>query len=223
VLPITVQHVRKSQELWPGLPVAILLGMELPSTVSIEQLHRKYAPDEASFEEVYDHCRIVAAIALELLMYRPQPVDIDFVRVGCLLHDIGAYRFYKNGQIIDDSAYIRHGVEGEAILAAEEYPEALQRVASHHTGAGLDREQIIRRRLPLPAQDYYAETAEERVIMYADKYHSKNPRRLNAFDTYVQKMRSIGADNLSRFLALEEEFGRPDLAALSKVYDLQVV
>ena len=47
------------------------------------------------------------------------------------------------------------------------------RVAERHTGTGLRKEEIIRRNLPLPHEDFVPETMEEQVICYADKFFSK--------------------------------------------------
>lgn len=62
--------------------------------------------------------------------------------------------------------------EGEAILKSEGFPEKLWRFASHHTGVGLTRD-VINQKLPLPEADYLVETDEELLVMYADKFHSK--------------------------------------------------
>lgn len=42
-----------------------------------------------------------------------------------------------------------------------------------HTGVGLTKEDVLVQGLPLPPADYVAITPEERLVMYADKFHSK--------------------------------------------------
>lgn len=42
--------------------------------------------------------------------------------------------------------------------------------------------------LPVPPADYLAETAEERLVMYADKFHSKSrPTRFLSPDAYAAR------------------------------------
>ena len=105
-------------------------SLTLPSASEIEALHRKYAPTESVFELVFTHCKIVSNIAMQLAEKSGANVDIELVRVGCLLHDIGVYPLFdKNGVETDTSKYITHGVLGEEILQNEGFAEELCRFA----------------------------------------------------------------------------------------------
>jgi uncharacterized protein len=146
--------------------------MRIPTDKEILVLHEKYAPAPEALDLVYTHCQIVCAIAEQLHARSGADVDIDLVRAGSLLHDIGVCRLYDAGQL-DHADYIRHGVPGYELLLAEGFPEEICRFASCHTGVGLSREDVIRQGLPLPPADYLAETGEEKLVMYADKFHSK--------------------------------------------------
>lgn len=145
----------------------------LPTFSEIEALHKKYAPTEEAFTVVFTHCQIVADIADSLYRSSLPGVQKDVVRAGCLLHDIGVYQLYKDGTF-DSANYIRHGILGHQILASEGFDNRLCRFCSHHTGVGLTKESIIARGLPLPHEDFLADTPEEELVMYADKFHSKN-------------------------------------------------
>ncbi|NED87840.1 phosphohydrolase, partial [Streptomyces sp. SID11233] len=59
--------------------------------------------------------------------------------------------------------YVRHGLLGHRLLAAEGWPESLCRFCSCHTGVGLTRHDIETQHLPLPPGDYVARTDEERL------------------------------------------------------------
>lgn len=194
--------------------------MELVSTGYIQELHHKYAPSQAVYDLVYTHCEIIWAIAKQCIQNKSLTVDTELVRAGCLLHDIGVYPlFTAAGKLRPGVAYITHGTEGEAILRAEGLPEAVCRFASHHTGVGLTKDDIIAQQLPLPAADYLAETDEERLIMYADKFHSKtSPPHFNSYEWYRQDIARFGADKVTKFDALAKQFGVPDLTALSQRY-----
>ncbi|GIM91985.1 HD domain-containing protein [Paractinoplanes toevensis] len=175
----------------------------------IRALHRELAPDDAAFEFVHTHCEIVWAIAEQLIRDRRLAVDADLVRAGCLAHDIGVH-------LLDGTAYIRHGVLGEQLLRERGFPEAIARFCGHHTGVGLTRDDVERQQLPIPPGDYLAETPEERLVMYADKFHSKTtPPVFLTAATYATRVARFGPGHAARFAAMVQEYGEPDLATLA--------
>jgi uncharacterized protein len=176
----------------------------------IRALHLRHAPTPEAFELVFTHCRIVAAIAAQLIARNPGlAVDADLVRAGCLVHDIGVYR-------LGAEPYIRHGVLGHELLRDLGYPEVLSRFCSHHTGVGLTRDDVRRQGLPLPPADYTAGTAEEELVMYADKFHSKtDPPVFLTAAGYLAQAARFGPDKAARFEAMVAYYGEPDLTALS--------
>jgi uncharacterized protein len=182
--------------------------MRIPPYEEIRALHEKHAPTPEAFDLVFTHCEIVRAVAEQLL----DGLDADLVRAGCLLHDVGVYR-------LGPEHYVRHGVLGHGLLADEGFPEVLRRFCSRHTGVGLTRDDVRRQNLPIPPADYLAESAEERLVMYADKFHSKtSPPTFVTADTYAVDVRRFGADKAARFASLRAEFGEPDLTALIAAY-----
>ena len=187
--------------------------MRIPTDAEICALHREHAPTPAALDLVYGHCLVVCEIA-EQLLAAAGDVDGCLVRAGALLHDIGVYGLYDDAGEIDHASYIRHGVLGHELLAREGLPERICRFASHHTGVGISGDDVIRQGLPLPVADYMAETREEMLVMYADKFHTKAAPA--AFLTVAQCAASIarfGPGKVAAFEALREEFGEPDLAA----------
>ncbi len=194
--------------------------LALPTLEQIEALHRNYAPTASVFNLVFTHCKIVSDIAVQLAEKSDANVDIELVKVGCLLHDIGVYPLFdKSGVEIDASKYITHGIRGERILHKEGFDERLCRFASHHTGAGITKEQIAQNDLPLPHNDYLAETPEEELVMYADKFHSKTePPFFNSHKYYSKYVARFGADPQKNFVSLTAKFGKPDLESLMSKY-----
>jgi uncharacterized protein len=194
--------------------------MRLPALIDIEMLHKKYAPTPAVFQLVFTHCHIVWSIAEQLIAKNKLQIDVELVRAGCLLHDIGVYPLFdNNGNQRDASQYIRHGILGEAILQKETLPEALWRIASHHTGVGITKLDIESQQLPLPPADYTAETLEERLVMYADKFHSKTaPPTFDTFEGYKNRLAQFGEVKVAYFEKLANEFGIPDLEPLIQKY-----
>ncbi|MFI1800892.1 HD domain-containing protein [Streptomyces sp. NPDC020379] len=194
--------------------------MTLPTPQEIRALHEKYAPGQEALDVVYTHCEIVSRIAEQLLARDGQGLDADLVRAGALLHDIGVYRLFDDAGRLDHGNYIRHGVLGHEILRGEGFPERLCRFCSCHTGVGLTRHDIREQGLPLPVADYLAESAEEQLVMYADKFHTKStpPKFLDA-DAYASHVRKFGEDKVTAFQALRARFGEPDLAAVETAHE----
>lgn len=199
---------------------ATINNMTLPTTEEIIALHKKYAASDTAFDIVYIHCQIVWEIAQQLIdSSRAFDVDIELVRVGCLLHDIGVYRVCDADGTLDKANYLTHGVYGYEILKREGLAEAICRMASHHTGVGITKAEIQNNHLNLPPADYLANTPEERLVMYADKFHTKDiPPKFMAFETYSQRVQRFGEHKVVQFQQFREEFGTPDLVSLAKKY-----
>jgi uncharacterized protein len=197
-----------------------MMTMQLPTFDEIEALHKKHAPSDKVFDLIFTHCKIIADIAEQLIAKNNLDIDVELVKVGCLLHDIGVYPLLdEDGNRRDGLHYITHGSRGEVILRDEGYPEVLWRIASHHTGVGLTKEDIENQNLPLPKQDYIAETKEERLVMYADKFHSKGSSpHFNSYDQYKELVRQFGEHKVEQFEEMANEFGIPDLQPLSEKY-----
>lgn len=193
--------------------------MGIPADDEIRVLHERYAPSPEAFELVWTHCVIVCEIAERIMDGSELDVNKDLVRAGCLLHDIGVYRLYDVTGELDHREYVRHGVLGHEILRGEGFPDEICRFCSRHTGMGLTRDDIERHRLPVPAGDYVAETGEERLVMYADKFHSKTePPTFVSADSYAVHVRRYGGDKVAAFKAMREYFGEPDLKPLAADY-----
>ncbi len=192
--------------------------MQIPTDEEIFALHSKQAPTAEALHLVYAHCQAVCAIA-EQLMSLPSPavdgIDAGLVRAGCLLHDIGVYRLYDDAGVLDQASYIRHGVLGHDLLAQEGIPERICRFASHHTGVGISRQDVLDQALCVPEADYMAETVEETVVMYADKFHTKSaPPRFITAQECAASLRRFGEDKVMAFESMRARFGDPDPAAL---------
>ncbi|HET9656826.1 MAG TPA: HDIG domain-containing protein [Kineosporiaceae bacterium] len=193
--------------------------MQLPTDRQIRALHEKYAPTHDAFELVHTHCEIVCTVAEQLAARCGLTVDIELVRVGSLLHDIGVYRQYGPSGEIDHTTYVRHGVLGHELLRGLGFPEAVCRFCSCHTGVGISRADILAQGLPLPVADYLPESVEEELVSYADKFHSKTmPPVFVTADSYAAQVRRFGQDKAARFAAMRDRYGEPDLGPLAAGY-----
>lgn len=187
-------------------------------------LHKKYAPCQSVYDLVLTHCYIIRDIALQLIEKNELNLNLELVKAGALLHDIGVHPLFGNdGKILDGVNYITHGTEGEKILKSEGMPEELVRFAAHHTGVGLTERDVIEQKLPMPVRDYLAETDEELLIMYADKFHSKTtPPYFNSYDWYRNDVSKFGNDKVVKFDAMAVKFGKPDLKFLASTYQYEI-
>lgn len=191
--------------------------MRIPGDDEVRALHEKHAPSAEAFDLVWTHCVVVCRVAEQLI--DGLNVNKDLVRAGCLLHDVGVYRLYDVSGELDHKRYVRHGVLGHDLLRDEGFPEEICRFCSHHTGVGLTADDIEQQHLPLPKADYMAESDEERIVMYADKFHSKTvPPRFVSADSFAVHVRRYGEDKVAAFEAMRETFGEPDLTALADEY-----
>jgi uncharacterized protein len=200
--------------------------MWIPTDDEILGLHEKHAPTAAALDLVYTHCVIVRDIAEQLhaRLGASQEIDIDIARAGALLHDVGVYRLYDDAGNLDGPNYIRHGIVGYELLQEEGVPETICRFASHHTGVGLTRDDVISQRLPLPPADYLAETDEELLVMYSDKFHSKKtPPVFYTADAYAARVSRFGPEKVAAFEAMRATFGDPDLAPLADAYGHRII
>lgn len=188
----------------------------------IKALHRKYAPNPKVFEYVFSHCQIICEIVEQLISKGNFQCDIELVKSGALVHDIGVYKVTDKEGVEDKKNYIKHGVEGYKILKDEGLPEPLCRIAERHTGVGITKEQILANNLPLLPKDYIAETIEEKLVMYADKFHSKNPDHFNSFESYRKYVGRFGEESVKKFEELAVLFGQPDLETLSEKYSQKI-
>lgn len=181
--------------------------------IDYEAIISKYCAGNAELQQILlTHSRQVADRALAILSKHPEwvesgEVDPIFVEEAAMLHDIGvvlcdAPRIYCFGK----HAYIEHGYLGAEILRQEGLPKHAA-VAERHTGTGIDIEQIIREKLPIPIQDYTPRTLEEQLICYADKFYSKT--KLGQ-DKPMSKIRlhlwKYGSETVARFDKMQNFF-----------------
>jgi uncharacterized protein len=141
-------------------------------------LRKYYRKQPLSHQLLLEHSRMVTRKALKIARFlaKETAVDLDFVAQAAMLHDIGIiFTHDPDLNCFGDLPYLAHGVKGHEILLAEGLPRHA-RVCERHIGIGLTADEIIERKLPLPARDMLPETLEEKIICYADLFFSKNER-----------------------------------------------
>jgi uncharacterized protein len=83
-------------------------------------------------------------------------IDLELVKTGAILHDIGRCK----------SNRIDHAIVGSKILKKIGFSDEISNIALRHIGAGIPKEEAIE--LGLPPEDYIPVTLEEKVVAHAD-------------------------------------------------------
>ncbi len=171
------------------------------------KLLKKYSLEEKYYKIVLKHGLAVLGKSIEIINKKElyDKIDFDLIISGALLHDIGSFGFMKNfnNKQVD---YLKHGIIGGKILRSEGL-EKESLIAERHIGAGLSKKYIIENNLPLPQKNFLPISLEEKIICYADKFHSKSGKKIDNLKSIKKEMKEFGAEPLKRFLELEKMFG----------------
>lgn len=178
----------------------------------IFSLYLKYAPDAKAAQSVFAHTSIVFRIAKDLALKNKLDIDWQILETGCLIHDIGVFEC-EEYQAKNPKPYIQHFLLGSLIVRAEGFNDQIAKMVERHIGIGLTAEEIVKQNLPLPPFDFLPETVEEKLLCYADKFHSKD----KGFCTYeyrLQQYTDFGPGPVERLRDLKEEFGLPEISEI---------
>lgn len=154
------------------------------------------------------HSEQVCQKSLELLERSRLPLDASLVEAGALLHDIGVGQCHAPSILCQGTEhYLRHGLLGAQMLrkygrenGCLTIMEPLARICERHTGAGLDREEILRQNLPLLPRDFLPLTPEEKLVCLADKFFSKSGNmEEKSLDRILHGLEKFGPKTLERF------------------------
>ncbi len=113
-------------------------------------------------KDVINHSIAVKDLACRIA--QKTDADINLVRAGALLHDIGRCKTHD----------IKHVLEGVKIAKKLDLSKKLVKIIERHIGAGLNREDA--KKLGLPYKDFIPISLEEKIVCHADnliKYDKK--------------------------------------------------
>ncbi len=156
--------------------------------MEIELLRKENTP-----ENVIEHSKAVCKKAMEIAANFDN-VDIELIRKGALLHDIGRSKTHG----------IRHAIEGVEIAKEYGYEPDVLNIIERHIGAGITASEAVK--LGLPEKSYMPETLEEKIVAHADNLISGS-EEVN-MDFVIEKWkRRIDEpdDNIKRFIKLNDE------------------
>jgi uncharacterized protein len=154
--------------------------------------------NEGCSEKVIQHCIEVSRASEEIavrLQKRGYDVDIELVRIGGLLHDIG--RGTTHG--------IMHADAGSRRATELGLDEKLIAIIRNHIGAGIPEDEA--KEMGLPPQDYIPLSMEEKVVAHADNL-VKGTKRISTEERIDRmKKNGVGKKAIKRVHDLAEELG----------------
>jgi len=157
------------------------------------------------------HAGIVLDLASFMAGLVEGDIDMETLRLGAILHDIGRTKAER---------VVEHGVLGGEILRAEGFPEEVARIAETHLGVGITRDEA--ERLGLGPRELVPVTPEERIVCYADNllFYIKDEERHELRDrrAVVERFRAeLGqeyAERAERFMESVEALAGERMAEL---------
>lgn len=154
--------------------------------------------DEGCSEKVIAHCIAVSEHAAEIaerLATTGKQVDIELVKIGGLLHDLGRCRTHG----------IDHAVIGAGIAMEMGLDPLIVNIIRKHIGAGITTEEA--KELGLPEDDYIPFTLEEKIVAHADNFTSGDTRVTMTQLVEKMKRRHFTEESMARIITLAEEIG----------------
>ena len=189
----------------------------MPSAVDPLEIIDYFYPDTPLRKLLLLHSTQVCNKALAIAEKSAVPLDLDIVRTGAMLHDIGIGHCHAPSILcVGPAAYIAHGTLGADMLRqyGAEHGLDLEVYASiceHHTGSGITAAEVAAQALPLKVKDYLPLTNEEKLITLADKFFSKSgDQQEKPFSKVRKSMAKFGEASLARFDELCCLFGVSD-------------
>lgn len=165
-------------------------------------IRKYYKKDTLAYNILITHSENVAEKALWLAgRVKKEKPDKKFLIEAAMLHDIGIFMTdAPNIGCFGEEPYIRHGVLGAKLVRKAGHPQHAL-VCERHTGVGISRKDIKKQKLPLPDRDFLPVSLEEQIVCFADKFYSKNPKKLDqekSLDKIHKKMEKFGGEKAAQ-------------------------
>lgn len=163
-------------------------------------LLKKYSKSQKDFNIILKHSKKVQEVSLRFANYflknnlkNKEDVDLELIRIGSLLHDIGRLQSKEEP--------IRHGIVGYEILINETKDKELANISRVHIGSGITKLDVVLYNLNLEKKDYLPKTIEEKIITYADNLIDLDKEK--DFDYVLKRyINELGFFNIGRSVKL---------------------
>lgn len=155
-------------------------------------------------QNVIEHCLAVSSLSVEtaeklsgsgINVKANVSIDIELVRVGSVLHDLGRCRTHAIG----------HAVAGAKLAEELGLDARIVRIIKCHIGGGISGMEA--KSLGLPDDDYIPVTIEEKIVAHCDNL-MRGTERITV-DECILRMRSrnMSKESIDRVKALADEVG----------------
>lgn len=146
--------------------------------------------------QVIRHCEAVTHVAKKIAIAckrRGLNVDMELIKIGALLHDIGRSRTHS----------VNHVIMGVEVATSLGLPRSVVSIIQCHTGINMDEAE----KLGWPLNCYLPQTIEEKIVSYADKL-IEGSMRVKIEKTIEKLSRELGSTHsaIKRLKKLHEEF-----------------
>jgi uncharacterized protein len=169
------------------------MGKPLPSPEEAVKILR----EAGCSDDVIKHCEAVARLAVQIAkrcLKNGVNVNVQLIRIGALLHDIGRSKTHK----------VHHAVVGAEIARSLGLPKPVISIIERHVGGGISSDEASK--LGWPSGSYMPETLEEKIVSYADKLIEGT--RIVPIEETIKKFRmELGEDHpaIERIRRLQNE------------------
>jgi uncharacterized protein len=148
--------------------------------------------------QVIRHCKAVSALAVQIAeacKERGFNVNVQLVRIGALLHDMGRSVTHS----------VDHAVIGAELARALGLPSSVVSIIERHAGGGITMDEA--KKLGWPVKDYFPQTLEEKIVTYADKL-IEGSQMVNIERSIRKLSEELGGDHpaIKRVKQLHREF-----------------
>ena len=147
--------------------------------------------------KVVEHCVKVAHYAKEIAescRKKGVQVDVELVRIGALLHDIGRAKTHA----------VNHSIVGAQLARELKLSNSIVSIIENHVGTGINESEA--EKLGWPIKSYVPKTLEERIVAYADKLIAGSS--LMSIDLALDQLRrenGVSSDAVERLKLWHEE------------------
>lgn len=156
-------------------------------------MEKELLKKENTPENVISHCEAVCKKAMEIASNFDN-ADIDLIRKGSLLHDIGRSKTHD----------ITHAIVGVEIAKKYGYSQDVLNIIERHIGAGITKDES--KKLGLPEKSYVPQTFEEKIVAHADNLVSGSDEVNVEYVIEKWKHRiDEPDDNIKRLIELDKE------------------
>jgi len=148
--------------------------------------------------QVIKHCKTVMRLAVQIAencKKKGLNVDVQLVRIGALLHDIGRSKTHS----------VDHVIAGVQIAEELGLSNSIVSIIERHAGGGISRDEA--KKLGWPVKDYLPRTLEEKIVTYADKLIERS--EIVGVERTISKLsKDLGEDHpaIRRIKQLHKEF-----------------